>query len=210
MSDSIPSIYNASYIKTDKPFSATRDAASSDTLNTTSLRTVTTDNGGDSYTIYRSYLMFDISIIEVPYNKLYLNIFIAGDVREVIITYGGANGLTQTVADYSNYINNGEIQWSNNTSVKLNSYNEFYLNPNSFSYPTKRFLVVGVISTSDFQNEYLGSNAAFIDGIGQTNPPFLRFEFSSGYPNTILGVSSSSISTVNGVSSSSISTVNGV
>jgi len=210
MADFIPSIYNASYIKTGKPFSSARDSASSDSLNTSSLRALTIDNGGESYTIYRSYLMFDISTISVPYNKLYLNIFIAGDVRDVIITYGGIDGLTQTVADYSNYIDKGEIQWSDNTSVRLGRYNEFYLNPNSFSYPTKRFLVVGVISTSDFQNEYLGSNAAFIDGIGQTNPPFLRFEFSSGYPNTILGVSSSSISTVNGVSSSSISTVNGV
>jgi hypothetical protein len=210
MPSSIAANYNASYIKTAKPFSAARSAASSDSLNTSSLRTVTIDNGGDNYTIYRSYLMFDISSIESPYNKLYLNIFIAGDVRDIIITYGGIDGLTQTVADYSNYINNGEIQWSDNTSVTLNSYNEFYLNPNSFSYPTKKFLVVGVISTGDFQNEYLGSNVAFIDGIGGVNPPFLRFEFSSGYPNTILGVSSSSISTVNGVSSSSISTVNGV
>lgn len=205
--------YSAYYEKTSRPFSSTRDAESSDVFynKDTYLISSVTDLGGGEYQFNRSYLVFDVSVSKQPFSALYLNIYpdSSSTSKSITITYGAYDGLAQDNTDYSNYIINGEIDWVGKANIINGQYNEFYLRPNIAAYNNIGFLVIGIIDNNDFGNVYNSSTLLNIDSDSGTNPPYLRYvTSSSGYSNTVLGVSSSSISNVNGTNISNISKIN--
>lgn len=214
MSSFIYPDYSAYYEKTSRSFSSTRDAEISDIVydKDTYLISSVTDLGGGDYQFNRTYLVFDMSVIRASISALYLNIYpnSSSTSKSVTITYGAYDGLLQDERDYPNYIINGEIDWlGGKANIIDEQYNEFYLRPNIAAYDNRGFLVIGIIDDDDFDNVYKSSTLLNIDSGSGTNPPYLRYVTSSaGYSNTVLGVSSSSISTVNGTSISNISKIN--
>jgi hypothetical protein len=204
--------YSAYYEKTSRTFSSTRDAESSDIVydKDTYLISSVADLGGGDYQFNRTYLVFDVSVSKQPFTALYLNIYPDSSTtsKSIIITYGGYDGLSQDNTDYPNYIINNEIDWAGKADILTEKYNEFYLRPNIAAYDNRGFLVIGIIDNNDFNNFYGSNSLLNIDSGSGTNPPYLRYTTQAGYQNSILGLSSSSVSNLNGLPLSSISKVN--
>ena len=208
--------YDAFYVKTGKPFSTPRNSAESDSFNRVSdrLEISVTDNGSGTFEFKRSYLSFDISSITEPITGMSLNIYVESlNYDYIAVTYSGTR-IFQNNTDYSIYINEGSIQWSRRDILNALQYNEIILDPLIVPYPdpsTDPTLVIGLIDVNDFDNTEVGGYSVIVnssESVGKS--PYLKISTSPpvGYPDTVMGVSSSSISTVNGINISNISKIN--
>ena len=208
--------YDAFYVKTGKPFSTPRDSTESDSFNRVSdrLEISVTDDGGTTFDFRRSYLSFDISSITEPITGMSLNIYVESSNYDYIaVTYSGTR-ILQDNTDYSLYINEGLIEWTRRIILSTDQYNEIPLDSEILPYPdpsTDPTLVIGLIDVNDFDNTEVGGYSVIVnssESVGKS--PYLKISTSPsvGYPNTVIGVLSSSISTVNGVNISNISKIN--
>ena len=207
--------YDAFYVKTGKPFSTPRDSTESDSFNRGSdrLEISVTDDGGTTFDFRRSYLSFDISSITEPITEISLNIYVENlNYDYIAVTYSGTR-IFQNNTDYSLYINEGSIEWSRRIILSSGQYNEITLDSGILPYPdpsTDPTFVIGLIDVNDFDNTEVGGYSVIVsssESVGKS--PYLKITTSSvGYPNTVIGVLSSSISNVNGINISNISKIN--
>ena len=143
-----------------------------------------------------------------------LNIYVVSSNYDYIaVTYSGTR-ILQDNTDYPLYINEGEIEWSERIILSVDQYNEFPLDSRILPYPdpsTDPTLVIGLIDVNDFDNTEVGGYSVIVsssESVGKS--PYLKISTSPpvGYPNTVIGVLSSSISNVNGTNISNISKIN--
>jgi hypothetical protein len=208
--------YDAFYVKTGKPFDNPRNSAESDSFNTGRdiLEISVTDDGGSTFEFIRSYVSFDISSITEPITGMSLNIYVESlNYDYIAVTYSGTR-IFQNNTDYSLYINEGEIEWSERIILSVDQYNEIPLDSEILPYPdpsTDPTLVIGLIDVNDFDKTGVGGYSVTVNSSESSEKrPYLKISTSPpvGYPNTVMGVSSSSISTVNGINISNISKIN--
>jgi len=206
--------YDAVYVKTEKPFSVPRDASESDSFdrNTTRLDISVTNVGSTTFEFKRSYLLFDISSITEPITEISLNIYVENlNYDYIAVTYSGTR-IFQNNTDYSLYINEGLIEWSRRNILNVLQYNEILLDSGILPYPdpsTDPTLVIGLIDVNDFDDTGVGGYSVIVGSSESSGgKPYLKITTSSGYPNTVMGLSSTSISTVNGTNISNISKIN--
>jgi hypothetical protein len=207
--------YDAFYVKTGKPFSTPRDSRESDSFNIGSdrLEISVTDDGGGTFEFKRSYLSFDISSITEPITGMSLNIYVESlNYDYIAVTYSGTR-IFKNNTDYSIYINEGSIEWATRIILSTDQYNDIPLDSGILPYPdpsTDPTLVIGLIDVNDFDNTEVGGYSVIVsssESVGKS--PYLKITTSSvGYPNTVIGVISYSISNVNGINISNISKIN--
>jgi hypothetical protein len=207
--------YDAFYVKTGKPFSTPRDSTESDSFNRVSDRLeISVDNdGSNTFDFRRSYISFDISSITEPITEISLNIYVESlNYDYIAVTYSGTR-IFENNTDYSLYINEGSIEWSRRIILSSGQYNEITLDSGILPYPdpsTDPTFVIGLIDVNDFDNTEVGGYSVIVsssESVGKS--PYLKITTSSvGYPNTVIGVLSSSISNVNGTNISNISKIN--
>jgi hypothetical protein len=208
--------YDAFYVKTGKPFSTPRNSTESDSFNRGSDRVEisVTDDGGTTFDFRRSYLSFDISSITEPITGMSLNIYVESlNYDYIAVTYSGTR-VFENNTDYSIYINEGLIEWATRIILSTDQYNDIPLDSGILPYPdpsTDPTLVIGLIDVNDFDNTEVGGYSVIVnssESVGKS--PYLKISTSPpvGYPDTVMGVSSSSISTVNGINISNISKIN--
>ena len=207
--------YDAFYVKTGKPFSTPRDSRESDSFNIGSdrLEISVTDDGGGTFEFKRSYLSFDISSITEPITGMSLNIYVESlNYDYIAVTYSGTR-IFKNNTDYSIYINEGSIEWATRIILSTDQYNDIPLDSGILPYPdpsTDPTLVIGLIDVNDFDNTEVGGYSVIVsssESVGKS--PYLKITTSSvGYPNTVIGVLSSSISNVNGINISNVSKIN--
>jgi hypothetical protein len=208
--------YDAFYVKTGKPFSTPRNSTESDSFNTGSdrLEISVTDDGGNTFDFRRSYLSFDISSITEPITGMSLNIYVESlNYDYIAVTYSGTR-IFENNTDYSIYINEGLIEWATRIILSTGQYNEIPLDSEILPYPdpsTDPTLVIGLIDVNDFDNTEVGGYSVIVNSSESAGKrPYLKISTSPsvGYPNTVIGVLSSSISNVNGTNISNISKIN--
>jgi hypothetical protein len=208
--------YDAFYVKTGKPFDTPRDSTESDSFNTGRdvLEISVTDDGSGTFEFKRSYLSFDISSITEPITGMSLNIYVESlNYDYIAVTYSGTR-VFENNTDYSIYINEGSIEWATRIILSTDQYNDIPLDSEILPYPdpsTDPTLVIGLIDVNDFDKTGVGGYSVIVnssESVGKS--PYLKISTSPpvGYPDTVMGVSSSSISTVNGINISNISKIN--
>jgi hypothetical protein len=142
-----------------------------------------------------------------------LNIYVESSNYDYIaVTYSGTR-IFQNNTDYSIYINEGSIEWATRIILSTDQYNDIPLDSGILPYPdpsTDPTLVIGLIDVNDFDNTEVGGYSVIVsssESVGKS--PYLKITTSSvGYPNTVIGVLSSSISNVNGINISNVSKIN--
>jgi len=208
--------YDAFYVKTGKPFDTPRDSTESDSFNTGRdiLEISVTDDGGGTFEFKRSYLSFDISSITETITGMSLNIYVDSlNYDYIAVTYSGTR-ILQDNTDYPLYINEGLIEWATRIILSADQYNEIPLDSEILPYPnpsTDPTLVIGLIDVNDFDKTGVGGYSVIVNSSELAGKrPYLKISTSSlvGYPNTVIGVLSSSISNVNGTNISNISKIN--
>ena len=208
--------YDAFYVKTGKPFDTPRDSTESDSFNTGRdvLEISVTDDGSGTFEFKRSYLSFDISSITEPITGMSLNIYVESlNYDYIAVTYSGTR-IFQNNTDYSTYINEGSIEWATRIILSADQYNEIPLDSEILPYPnpsTDPTLVIGLIDVNDFDKTGVGGYSVIVNSSELAGKrPYLKISTSPsvGYPNTVIGVLSSSISNVNGTNISNISKIN--
>jgi hypothetical protein len=208
--------YDAFYVKTGKPFDTPRDSTESDSFNTGRdvLEISVTDDGSGTFEFKRSYLSFDISSITEPITGMSLNIYVESlNYDYIAVTYSGTR-VFENNTDYSIYINEGSIEWATRIILSTDQYNDIPLDSEILPYPdpsTDPTLVIGLIDVNDFDKTGVGGYSVIVNSSELAGKrPYLKISTSPsvGYPNTVIGVLSSSISNVNGTNISNISKIN--
>ena len=208
--------YDAFYVKTGKPFDTPRDSTESDSFNTGRdvLEISVTDDGSGTFEFKRSYLSFDISSITEPITGMSLNIYVESlNYDYIAVTYSGTR-VFENNTDYSIYINEGSIEWATRIILSTDQYNDIPLDSEILPYPdpsTDPTLVIGLIDVNDFDKTGVGGYSVIVNSSELAGKrPYLKISTSPsvGYPNTVIGVLSSSISNVNGANISNISKIN--
>lgn len=208
--------YDADYLKNAKDFRNAREATESDSFNdnTEILNISAVDNGTD-VDFTRTYLRFNLSSVIGTITGMTLNIYATSVVGDYIaVTYSGII-VNQDITDYPLYLDEGSIEWATRDVLKVDQYNEIILDKNLSPFPNQLVrpnLVIGLIDVNDFDNSEIMGNAIRIFSVNypdRDRRPFLTVTSeSTGYPNKVIGIQSSSISNVNGINISNISKIN--
>ena len=208
--------YDAFYSKNAKNFADARGATESDSFDDTSpiLDISALDNGTD-VDFTRTYLRFNLSSVIGTITGMSLNIFTETVIGDYIaVTYSGIK-VNGDVTDYPLYLDAGSKEWAIRDILKVNQYNEIILDENLVPFPnqlTSPNLVIGLIDVNDFDNSGIVGNFIRIfsaNYFDRGRQPFLTVNSeSTGYPNKVIGIQSSSISNVNGINISNISKIN--
>jgi hypothetical protein len=193
--------------KTDLDWSKARNSIDSDSVtNTTPARIGIAKVEG--YIFYRLYLSFDLSILEIPegstIDEIILSLQRTDRIRgqyDPIIAYAGNEIITRIDKDYSLYINNttGGIPLSTiNLKDATKYWQSLSFDLNTYPVNINDILTIGIVDTYDFNDSIDAfSNIYEIDLDVESLPPYLTITYTEGggggYPNTVMGVTVTSI-----------------
>jgi hypothetical protein len=154
------------------------------------------------------YLSFDLSILEIPegstIDEIILSLQRTDRIRgqyDPIIAYAGNEIITRIDKDYSLYINNttGGIPLSTiNLKDATKYWQSLSFDLNTYPVNINDILTIGIVDTYDFNDSIDAfSNIYEIDLDVESLPPYLTITYTEGggggYPNTVMGVTVTSI-----------------
>ena len=177
--------------------------------------------GSSTYKIWRSFFVFDTTSITGTISSATLKLYFSTDLGSgnVIVVHSDAfTGGSGTLAsdDFNNldfsipYSAEVDTTSTGLTSITLNAAALAYIKNND------KFTIAVINHASDYNDvapvntsgHYVGLRYANYSGT--SSDPQIDYTLSTGYANTVIGVTNSNISKVNGVLTASISKVNGI
>jgi hypothetical protein len=176
----------------------------------------------EGYTFFRTYLSFDISKVKFPegstINSITLSLKRVDSVKSSYtpyIAYAGKNTLPETTSDYSLYLNN--ITRDKELSlISLPDIESIYesdpFDLKTYPVGAKSILTIGIIDEYDFTNLNKSFSDVYEIDTDPASPdrPYLTIAYSTGgggYPNTIMGVT---VTSVMGIPAGNIANIMGV
>ena len=198
-----------------------RNTVSSDGVSNTNPGRVGISFDSPNYIFLRIYLKFDLSVIpeDASIQSITISLKRVDSLRSIyspIIAYAG-DKLNGNLSEYNLYLVNINGDGDSLATIDIDDNTQYYksseFNDKGYTILPGDTLVVGIIDSLDFNNnidDY--SDTYLIDISDREDQPFLTVIYTGGggggYPNTVIGALSSSISNVNGINISNISKIN--
>lgn len=208
------------YQASNKFWEDVRNADSSDDVSNVNPGRVGIVLDSPNYIFLRIYLKFDLSVIPegASIESITLSLKRVDSLRSKyspIIAYAG-NKLNGVLSEYKSYLTNINGAGDSLATIDIDDDTQYYRSSEfgkGYTILPGDTLVIGIIDSLDFNNSIDSySDAYLIDIFNKDSEPILSVIYTGGggggYPNNVIGVTSTNISSVRGVLSANISKIN--